>query len=323
MNDINFEYVVLRNWEGLPYDVVVGEHSDLDLLVYDFEHFKEIFPQAKPEHPYPRVRMKIPIGDSYIYLDVRHVGDDYYPEDFERSILSTREYNQLGFYTPDPLHHRIALAYHAIHHKNFISPEYKRWLGDVKPEELLDALKASNVGWIKPKDPTVGAYNGYWKGATSVVDKTEDGWFRKIQTGYKAYNLIENEYRILSKLESVHFPQVRKSEQGIEIEDCGTALSIETAPKDWKHQLEIILLELSHFGIQHRDIKLDNLMVKDGIIKLIDFGWAKFKNETEEKEPPSCLGYPNKPSYGFDDAYSMRTVTKQLEYQMEELACVS
>ena len=33
MNDIDFPYVVVRNFEKLPDNVEVGEHSDLDLLV--------------------------------------------------------------------------------------------------------------------------------------------------------------------------------------------------------------------------------------------------------------------------------------------------
>ena len=117
MNEISFKYVVLRNWDDLPYDVVLGDHSDLDLLVYDYDHFFEIFPQADKEYPYPRVRTKIPINDSYIYADIRHVGDEYYPQDFEEAILESREYNARGFYTPDPIHHRIALAYHAVHQR--------------------------------------------------------------------------------------------------------------------------------------------------------------------------------------------------------------
>lgn len=319
MNEVSFPYVVLRNWEKLPYDVTLGEHSDLDLLVYDFAHWKEIFPEAKAEYSYPRVRFKVPIDDSYIYVDVRHVGDDYYPEEFEKAILATREWNGRGFYTPNPIHHRIALAYHCVHHKAMISENYRRYIGDATLSEMLEALKESNVGWIAPKDKTVGSFNGYWKGATSVVSRS-DGRIKKKQVSYTEYKLIENEYRILTDIHSPHFPQVYSIDveaREIEIEDCGAPL-MDALPDNWKDQLAEIIKDLKDAGITHRDIKLDNLMVRDGVIKLIDFGWAIKDGEKDEKEVPSCLGFPNKPSWGFDDIYSMNRVIKQIDFELEE-----
>lgn len=325
MNDINYEYVVLRNWEELPYDVTLGEHSDLDILVRDFDHWCEIFPTAHPEYKLPRVRMKVPIDDSYIYVDVRHVGDDYYPIDFERAILDTKEWNSRGFFTPDPLHHRIALAYHAVHHKGGIAPEYVKYLGDAQVPDLLEALKQSGVGWIEPKDKTVGKFNPYWKGATSVVNR-RNGWIFKTQTSYKDYPLIANEKDILSGLDSIHFPRLgtSMSEDEIVLEDCGELLNVTNLPSNWEIQLDQILLDLNNSQICHRDIKLDNLMVKDGVIKLIDFGWAVTipsrgcQFEKLETTPPSCLGFPNKPSDGFSDQFSMRCVRKQIEFMLEE-----
>lgn len=317
MHAVDFYYVVLRNWENLPYDCCLGEHSDLDILCYDFNHFKEIFPMATSEYPYPRVRMKIPIGESYFYCDVRHIGDGYYPEDFGRAILVTREWNPKGFFTPNPVHHRVALAYHAVHHKNFVDINYEKYLGNATVTELLESLKNSPIGWDEPKDPSVGRFNGYWKGCTSVVSK-QDGRVLKKQVAYSSYNLVDNEWEILSLLNSEHFPKVYSFKDGVlELEDCGVPL-LENVPEDWEKQLDDILNDLHTIGVTHRDIRLDNLLVKDGIIKLIDFGWAVVNGKPEEKEPPSCLGFPNKPSWGFDDAYSMRIVKKQITYHLEE-----
>lgn len=274
-----------------------------------------MFPEAKAEHPYPRVRFYMPMNGGNVYMDVRHVGDGYYPEDFEREILEHREFNQNGFYTPDPMRFRIALAYHAVHHK--AHNNYQRWIGDASVDELYKALKDSNIGWSAPTDPTVGKFNAYWRGATAIVSKEGENVTKK-QTGYKAYNLLDNEVRILKECQSRHFPKVLyHSEDSITIEDCGSELTADNLPDDWKFQLHEILIYLRQAGIQHRDIKPDNLMVKDRVIKLIDFGWARFYNDHEDS-PPKCLGYPYKPSWGFSDDYSMRQVMIKLEHQMEE-----
>lgn len=314
MNNVDFIYVVLRNWDNLPHDVKMGEHSDLDLLVYDLDHWKEIFPMAVPQHEYPRVQFKVPVGETFIYVDVRHIGDDYYPSDFECALLDNRIKNPKGFYTPNSVNHMMGLAYHAVHHKN--KNKYQRWLGDTGIEELLESLKISDMGWIEPQDPSVGRFNPYWKGATSVVSK-EGGFVIKKQTGWKGYKLEENEKNILSKIKSRHFPSVEESEEGLKIEDCGSRLKLKNLPEDWRDQLKFIIQELKHFGIIHRDIKPDNLMVKDGFIKLIDFGWARFEKDKEDS-PPSCLGYPYKPSYGFDDNFSMKKIIKEFEYKLEK-----
>lgn len=316
MHDVDFQYVVLRNFENLPDSVEYGDHSDLDLLVYDFNHWREIFPQAHAEFPMPRVRFKMPIADTFIFIDVRSIGDGYYPADFQQAILEHREFNPRGFWTPSPLHHKLALAYHVVHHKN--QNTYPNWLGDTTAQELLVALKKSTIGWVPPVDKSVGGYNAYWKGATSVISKGE-GIVTKKQDSFMAYSLIDNEEKILSKASSIHFPKIISRNDGeLTIEDCGESLNEENLPKDWKEQLIKILFDLKKNNIQHRDIKPDNLMVKDGIIKLIDFGWAKFEDEEDKISPPSCLGYPYRPSWGWDDNYSMKQIIKQLEFKLNE-----
>lgn len=316
MHDVDYQYVVLRNFENLPDSVEYGDHSDLDLLVYDYSHWRELFPEALPQYPLPRVRLKIPIADTYIFADIRSTGDGYYPADFQQAILEHKEWNDRGFWTPSPLHHKLALAYHVVHHKN--QNTYPNWLGDTTAEELLKALKQSTIGWVPCTDKSVGAYNAYWKGATSVVSKGE-GVVTKKQDSFMAYSLIDNEERILSHISSIHFPKVISKNDGeLSIEDCGDILDENNAPKDWKEQLIKILIELKVNKVQHRDIKPDNLMVKDNVVKLIDFGWAIFIDEPEAISPPACLGYPYKPSWGHDDNYSMKQIIKQLDYKISQ-----
>lgn len=327
LNSVDFEYVVLRNFEHLPYSVELGHHSDLDLLVYDLPHFLETIPEATPEYPLPRVRYKLPLEENFIYMDVRHIGDGYYPTQFEKNILATREMNSKGFYTPNYIHHQIALAYHAVHHKGSIAPDYRRWLGDASEKQLLDALKNSPVGWVQPNDPTVGKFNRYWKGATSAVEKIA-GQFHKKQLGFLDYDLINNESKMLLEMaspgrESNPFPgHCGLTNEGVLIlTDCGEPLTAENLPADWRDQMMNILKLLKSANVMHRDIRPDNFTVKDGRIYLIDFGWSCKEGVTDDliaNNPPSVLGYPFKSSEGFDDVYSMRAVIRHFDFLIEE-----
>lgn len=315
MTDVSFPYVVLRNWEGLPHTVELGEHSDLDLLVYDLNHWREIFPDAKRVFPNPRVQFKIPVNGSYIQADIRYTGDGYYPTRFENFLIATRQWNPNGFFIPKPLPFRLALAYHCVHHKN--CNNYPNWLGSATVEELLEALKRTDIGWAKPKDHSVGKFNPYFKGATAIVEKKDGKVFKK-QTSYLDYDLTKNEKRILSKCSSIHFPEIYKGGQdGVLMEDCGEELTVANLPRNWKKQLIKIILNLREYNIEHRDIRPNNLMLKNGVIKLIDFGWARFKNDPPDN-PPDCLGYPYRASWGADDNYAMKKVIRELEYQKEE-----
>ena len=323
LHDIEFPYVVLRNWENLPDRVEYGHHSDLDLLVYDLDHFKEVFsPVMSPEYPLPRVRHRLEMDVGDIYLDARHVGDGYYPQDFEHDIIKTRQWNTSGFFTPNPYLHRVALGYHAVHHKG--ENTYQKYLGDVSVKSLLDAFKKSKIGWSSPDDPTVGKFHAYQSGATSVVSR-ENGYVTKIQTQFKERDLIANEARFLKVLNSRHFPKLISTDgDTIKIEESGAELTKENMPENWKLQLTRILIELKNKNIVHRDIRVDNILVKDSVVKLIDFGWARFATEPDG-DVPDLLGYPNKPSWGFDDNYSMKRVIKQIEWQLEEslIKCAS
>jgi len=322
MNNTAYRYVVLRNWENLPHNVETGIHSDLDLLLYDLDHFLELFPHLEREYKAPRVRFKLTFDDGqFIFLDARHIGDSYYPLEFEENILKTREWNKAGFWTPNPIHHRIGLVYHAVHHKG--ANTYPNFLGKESVPSMLDALKQNReLAWVEPDDYSVGKFNPYQLGGTSVV--TSNGtWVEKQQTCYKEYSLIENEERMLNLVNNAHFPKViSRDGDSIRIEHCGEPLTATNLPTDWKEQLAEILEALTLFGVVHRDIRLDNLMVRDNIIKLLDFGWARLKDEVDGKHP-DLLGYPNKCPLGFNDGYSMNMVIRSLEMEREELCQIS
>jgi serine/threonine protein kinase len=67
-----------------------------------------------------------------------------------------------------------------------------------------------------------------------------------------------------------------------------------------------ILEELDLVEVVHRDIRPDNLVVRDGVLTLIDFEWSVFPGSVmERRNPPSVLGEEYRSPRGFDDRYSM------------------
>ena len=194
--------------------------------------------------------------------------------------------------------------------------DYSEYFGNATIAEIGDALKQSRIGWVMPSDPTVGAYNSYFSGATSVVEKS-DGSVRKRQVSYLEFSLLENEARILEKCDSKHIPRLlKRGEEEIEIEDCGEHLTVDNLPEDWKEQFVQIIQDLRAAGVRHNDFKLGNLMVKDGIVKLIDFGFSSLEEE-DISHFPDCLGMPNRYYLGPNDNYSAKCVIKQMQYKID------
>jgi tRNA A-37 threonylcarbamoyl transferase component Bud32 len=85
-----------------------------------------------------------------------------------------------------------------------------------------------------------------------------------------------------------------------------------------------ILVELNMRGFVHRDIRMDNIMVRDQKPVLLDFGWAW--SETRTYLTPRGLGDAEKPADGiYCDVYSMGKVLEQMcqskyPYFMEVIA---
>lgn len=81
----------------------------------------------------------------------------------------------------------------------------------------------------------------------------------------------------LNKISATHFPRLinySAEEYWIDMSHCGVRINDTTVPPDWKAQCDEIYNMLSSAKIFHRDITYNNLLVRDGIINLIDFGNA-------------------------------------------------
>jgi hypothetical protein len=77
-------------------------------------------------------------------------------------------------------------------------------------------------------------------------------------------------------------------------------------PADWREQADRILAALEAAGCCHNDIKCDNLMVRDGRLTLVDFGWATARGEPIPPEWPQGIGRQHRLGiHQFDDRHAI------------------
>jgi len=170
-----------------------------------------------------------------------------------------------------------------------------------------------------------------WKGVTSIVRRISRTHVKKTYHGrYKVEGDLlkckNNETMALKKLTSSHFPKVISDthEREIIMDYCGVPLTKENMPSNYKLQIKEILAELRKNDIVHRDIRPGNLLVKDSVIKLIDFGWAAQHGHEHEWVPCPDLGMDFKYPNGFNDKYSLNKsinyILKNTKYLLSEFS---
>ncbi|GEM_PF-2049250 len=137
-------------------------------------------------------------------------------------------------------------------------------------------------------------------------------------------DLAEREYKFLSKLQSRHFPKVYASKRESNYSVCEMefidGLPLTGAKEFWIekgtafvkrfiHECLDILHKLQTHGITHRDIRAENILIRDSHPVLIDFGWAM--SAELPHITPGKLGNEGRPLDGsFCDVYSMGVVLK-------------
>jgi len=133
--------------------------------------------------------------------------------------------------------------------------------------------------------------------------------------GYNKIRKTQNKDQHIRELVSIrkitkdgltkHFPvghPPNDIENTIDMSYCGEPLT--KLPDNWKCQAEEILQALKDVNIVHRDIIPRNLLIKDGVIKLIDFSWSGPPDE-DTSNFPTKLGTDYRKRPGFDDRYSL------------------
>ncbi len=176
-NELNkhskLKWVVMRNFEGMPNNINIDEHLDVDLLVNDYYLVKTILEgtsatKNRYEDGSKRILNYVLINNKKILFDFRSVGDNYYDKKLQQDMLDTRIKHPNGFYIPNNEMHLHSLIYHAIIHKPRISSTYIKIFkeyglkdNEINKKNLKEILdnwfKKNNYKYVRP-EPSVGYF---------------------------------------------------------------------------------------------------------------------------------------------------------------------
>jgi predicted Ser/Thr protein kinase len=144
----------------------------------------------------------------------------------------------------------------------------------------------------------------------------EKKYFMKIPTRYKSYNVLEREIYILKMLKNYKWcPNLIYYDNNVIItEYCGEVLNVKNIPDDYELQIKKILSDLKKENIEHNDIhhgrKSIELLVKNKLIYLIDYGWCSINGDF------SCgcddISNKTKPHGITDDADIIKYIKKNI-----------
>jgi len=142
-------YVILRNFEQMPNELITTKHKDIDLLVENQWELPYILNMIKADSNNVGFSPFIKIGNNEIKLDVKYVGDRYYDEKWSKDILQNRVLSENGVYTPSNEDHFFTLLYHVVVHKKEIIPQYIEKLYSIAPKFIHDNYEKNNFNEFK------------------------------------------------------------------------------------------------------------------------------------------------------------------------------
>lgn len=160
LNQSGCEYVVLRNFDNI---ISLGTGDDVDLLVRDRSAVVRLL-NLTPNPMSLSSASFVHRDDLYgQILDLKEVGDNYLPAEWEARILANRV--GLGyFFVPSQEDYTFSLWYHNLFHKKQIS--HKHWLAlherlssdPNDPGKLIEFLEEQSLKVTEPSDFVVRRY---------------------------------------------------------------------------------------------------------------------------------------------------------------------
>lgn len=163
------QYVVMRNYENMNSDsIFMDGHEDIDMLCDDYKKVVDVL-DARPRRYYDnKVQYYILLNGNKLKIDLRHVGDRYYDENWQKDILNRRRMYDFGFYVMSEEDYYYSLIYHAVLQKKKLSDDYEIKLSEMgsnigiegsNETEFLDILfqmmKKNGYFYTFPEDSTV------------------------------------------------------------------------------------------------------------------------------------------------------------------------
>jgi len=135
------DYVVLRNFEQFPNELINEDHKDIDLLTSERWQLPYILNMKKKYTENVGFIPFLEIGGKKIKLDIRYVGDRYYDEKWSKDILKRRVLSKNGVYVPCNEDHFFSLLYHMLIHKKKLSNDYCKKLYKIAPKYIIENHK--------------------------------------------------------------------------------------------------------------------------------------------------------------------------------------
>lgn len=150
-------YVVIRNFEEIGNGTaIISGHEDIDFLCDDVKRFWKDLHIISRYWYKDYIHGKVKIGNLWIKVDTREVGDYYYDTKWEKDILANRRFIDF-YYTPNAEDYTYSLLYHSILQKKSMALDYKKKINEFMgnsiekdEDELLDDL----VKWMKQRKYT-------------------------------------------------------------------------------------------------------------------------------------------------------------------------
>ena len=131
---------------------------------------------------------------------------------------------------------------------------------------------------------------------------------RKVVRAYLEHDVFSREVSYLRRLRKLDFvPKILYADyvtHALYMTFAGERLTRQNLPANWEQQIKNIIAGLRNSDVQHNDIKTDELLVLNGKIMVIDYGWASDFGKPINPQWPAALAAEKVP-FGFDDKISL------------------